>query len=231
MFASRTTDIVSVNKIMINVMILLKNEKLGKEFNLPQSINEINFEYLKECMKDINLSKHYCIIALVTSAKVSELIDTRNNHTGTTKFVVVKHRDDCSNNVIKENEVVILPPSEAFNGIDCNTTRNELSGFNIIDFVNSDPLLKMSVAKGSIFKNVSTSAAALMVSSIDTTAKSNTLNVDTNRNATIVGFKIVPESAIIASTGMKLKESGTVKYIKAIKIVEDNVDFVLNNSK
>lgn len=197
-------------------MLLLKNEKLEKEFNIPQSINDINFEYLQDVVKGVSIAKHYCIVALLTTAKISDLIDTKNNHTGNTKFVVVKFREDTSNDIIEKGKIAIIAPSDVFNGIDCNNTKNELFGFNIKEFIDSDPLLRMSIVRGDAFKAVANSSAKALILNSTDTPKTLTLDTTTNKNAVIVGFKIIADSSVVGITDISIKKTGTSKYITSV---------------
>lgn len=207
-------------------MLLLKNETLKSVFNLPQTLDEVSFEYLTNCVKDIHVAPYRCIVAVVTKAKLRDLLDTKNNNAGSTVFFVVKR----SVSPVKGNEDYLAPlnrkiyiaPSVVFQGIDCNNALNQLSVYNIANFIERDSTLRMSIMKGDIFRNV----AAGNVQSVlrDTSLlyggrehQETSLITTTAETAVIVGFKIIYENEIQGhNDAVSLKDTGITNFITPI---------------
>jgi hypothetical protein len=110
-----------------------------------------------------------------------------------------------------------------FNGIDCNTRKNELSIGYIRKFVNSDKNLSMSIKRGTIFSKVGQSAAASVINSIETS--SSTLpKLDTTiiQTVTCVDYKIIRITDIIGHNNNEgiPENSPFNKFIVASNLLE-----------
>ena len=138
-------------------MLHLENKTKGETFLVPQHIAEIDFQYVSDRVKNINPFKHFGIVAIVQTAKLREIINPDLKGTGNTKFILVKanYGDD-----VKEidraflNRFLYVAPSDVFTGIDCNPRSNELSPYNLAEFIRSDQDLNLSIARGEIFRKV-----------------------------------------------------------------------------
>lgn len=200
-------------------MLQLKSETLGKVFNLPQTTEEINFDYLLNCVKDIDIRKHYCIVALVVKCNIKDILDTKKNSAGSARYFIVKRSEDIieENKFLEVNCRIIAPASDMFMGLDVNTRFNELTTFGIQNFINSDKKLSMSVARGDLFRNVSTGAVHQLISEpklITTDKTSPKLITTVAETAITIGFKLVPESQCIGIVRTeKLPQSGYTNYI------------------
>lgn len=216
-------------KLKLIVMIKLVNKQKGQTFMLPQSINEIGFDYINRCVVDIELQKHYCIVAILTTASLNELATNDNKGVGSTKFICVKaqYANDNVLNVIPVNKFLYAAPSDIFQGINANTGINELSVGRIRSFIQSDKDLSLSIAHGKIFSQAGQSAAASVIKTLDSTAAKNiapTIDVTISKNVTCLDFKIIRISDII---GWNEKEGvpNTVdinRYIVANNLLELN---------
>lgn len=200
-------------------MLQLKSKTLGKVFNLPQTTEEINFDYLLNCVKDIDVRKHYCIVALVVKCNIRDILDTKKNSAGSARYFIVKRSEDIieENKFLEVNCRIIAPASDMFMGLDVNTRFNELTTFGIQNFINNDKELSMSVARGDLFRNVSTGAAHQLISEpklITTNKTSPKLITTVAETAITIGLKLVPESQCIGIVRTeKLPQSGYTSYI------------------
>ena len=52
------------NHLIVKVMLLLKNQTTKSVFNLPQTLDEVSFNYLKDCVKEVEIAPNLCIIKL-----------------------------------------------------------------------------------------------------------------------------------------------------------------------
>lgn len=181
-------------------MLNLVNNSTKETFRLPQSVHEIGFDYVSSCVEHIELRKHYALIALITTAPLVDLIDTNNKGLANTKAVLIKanYADENDNDKTPVNRFIFAAPSDLFNGIDCNTRKNELSIGHIRKFINTDKDLSMSIKRGTIFGKVGQSAAASVLKTLDTI--SHTLpKLDTTiiQTVTCVDYKIIRITDII----------------------------------
>lgn len=206
-------------------MLNLVNNSTKETFRLPQSVHEIGFDYVSSCVEHIELRKHYALIALITTAPLVDLIDTNNKSLANTKAILIKanYADENDNDKTPVNRFIFAAPSDLFNGIDCNTRKNELSIGYIRKFVNSDKNLSMSIKRGTIFSKVGQSAAASVINSIETS--SSTLpKLDTTiiQTVTCVDYKIIRITDIIGhnnNEGIPEKSSFN-KFIIASNLLE-----------
>lgn len=138
-------------------MLHLENKTKGETFLVPQHIGEIDFKYVSDRVKDITPFKHFGIVAIIQTAKLREIINPDLKGTGSTRFILVKtnYADD-----VKEedramlNRFLYVAPSDVFTGIDCNPRSNELTPYNLAEFIRGDQDLNLSIARGEIFRKV-----------------------------------------------------------------------------
>lgn len=80
-------------------------------------------------------------------------------------YFIVKRSEDIieENKFLEVNCRIIAPASDMFMGLDVNTRFNELTTFGIQNFINSDKELSMSVARGDLFRSVSTGAVHQLI--------------------------------------------------------------------
>lgn len=202
-------------------MLNLVNQSTKETFQLPQSINEIGFDYVQKCASHINVSKHYAVVALLTTAPLVDLIDTNSVKTGNTKAIVVKanYADDADQHPL--NRFIFCAPSDLFNGIDCNTYKNELSISNIRRFIANDKDLSMSIKRGTIFGKVGQTAAASVISSLSVTDTTPKLDITIIKTVCCLDFKIIRITDIVATNVEDgLPETGKIsKYIVASNLL------------
>lgn len=181
-------------------MLHLENKTKGETFLVPQHIGEIDFKYVSDRVKDITPFKHFGIVAIIQTAKLREIINPDLKGTGSTRFILVKtnYADD-----VKEedraflNRFLYVAPSDVFTGIDCNPRSNELTPYNLAEFIRGDQDLNLSIARGEIFRKVgSGSVISLLgteVNPVTTEKKGDNGKLITTIAETVVciGYKIV----------------------------------------
>lgn len=216
-------------KLKLIVMIKLVNKQRKETFMLPQSINEIGFDYISNCVANIEVQQHYCIVAILTTATLNELATNDNKGVGSSKFVCVKAEYPESSNakVIPFNRFLYAAPSDVFQGINANTFGNELSVGRIRNFIQSDKDLSLSIAHGKIFSQAGQSAAASVIKTLDSTAAKNispTIDITVSKNVTCLDFKIIRITDIIGWSNVE-GAPDTVdinRYIVANNLLELN---------
>lgn len=194
-------------------MLLLKNQTTKSVFNLPQTLDEVSFNYLKDCVKEVEIAPNLCIVAIVTKARIRDIIDTKNNNAGNVNFFVVKRNVNSTSDFVKENKKIYAAPSVIFQGIDCNTPKNQLSIPVLSKFIDSDSTLRMSIMKGDIFKKAT---IGMVESSMSLYGgdESKQLITTVAETAIVVGFKIIYESDIQGyNSNISLKETGIDNFI------------------
>lgn len=206
-------------------MIHLVNKSKKETFQLPQHPSEIGFDYVSKCVADIDVQEHYCIVALLTTAPLIDLVKANNKGVGLTKAIVVRASYPADNKYrqIPLNRFVYAAPSDLFQGISCNTRVNELSVNNIRNFIESDRELSMSVVQGKIFAGAGQSSAASVLRSLNTT-EAPKLSIDTTVSKTVccLDFKIVRLTDVIGWNTKESLPSETKigKYIVASNLLE-----------
>jgi hypothetical protein len=189
-----------INNLIKVIMLHLENKTKGETFLVPQHIGEIDFKYVSDRVKDITPFKHFGIVAIIQTAKLREIINPDLKGTGSTRFILVKtnYADD-----VKEedramlNRFLYVAPSDVFTGIDCNPRSNELTPYNLAEFIRGDQDLNLSIARGEIFRKVgSGSVISLLgteVNPVTTEKKGDNGKLITTIAETVVciGYKIV----------------------------------------
>lgn len=206
-------------------MIHLVNKSKKETFQLPQHPSEIGFDYVSKCVADIDVQEHYCIVALLTTAPLIELVKSTNKGVGSTKSIVVRASYPADNKYrqIPLNRFIYAAPSDLFQGINCNTRVNELSINNIRNFIESDRELSMSIVQGKVFAGAGQSSAASVLRNLNTTDAPK-LSIDTTVSKTVccLDFKIVRITDVIGWNSKEgLYDKGKINgYIVASNLLE-----------
>lgn len=212
-------------------MLHLENKSKGETFLVPQHMAEIDFQYVSDRVKNITPFKHFGIVAIIQTAKLRELINPDLKGTGNTKFILVKtnYADD-----VKEedramlNRFLYVAPSDVFTGIDCNPRNNELTPYNLAEFIRGDQDLSLSIARGEIFRKVGTGSVISLLGTDVTPAvtekKGDNGKLITTIAETVVcvGYKIVRLSDIQGQNTIEgLPSSGKPqKFIVATNLLK-----------
>lgn len=194
-----------INNLIKVIMLHLENKTKGETFLVPQHMAEIDFKYVSERVKNITPFKHFGIVAIIQTAKLREIINPDLKGTGNTKFILVKanYSDD-----VKEgdrallNRFLYVAPSDVFMGIDCNPRSNELTPYNLSEFIRSDQDLNISIARGEIFRKVSTGSVISLLgnevspATVEKKGDNGKLITTIAETVVCVGYKIVRLSDI-----------------------------------
>lgn len=160
-------------------MIKIKDDKLNYGICLPNHVNEITKGHLIDITKNVNLSEHYCIIALCFSTTIFNFcsaINTKNSANISVLPLIAKISDKDSE-LINANvgDKVIIDRSSLERGIHININTAISSNFVRKYFYDSPELLKNALAN----KNIA----------ID----------GDNKHIVVVEFKICPINDIVAT--------------------------------
>lgn len=199
-------------------MLNLVNATTNQTFLVPQTILEVGFDYVSKAVESVNVCKHRGIIAIITTGKLKELLNPQLKGVGSTRCILVK--SNYPTNTPEEDRVPInkflyAAPSDFFNGIDCNTSFNELSVYNLVNFVQSDRELRMSLANGDIYSKVSTGSVHSMLANENSSAKFNgKLIKSVAETAVVIGFKIIALSDLQGWNDKGLQNYSPVKGLR-----------------
>ena len=116
------------------------------KLNLPESISEVNFDYLKAVTKEVVVEQNYALIALCVSDKLSILINSKQKEVNVKGIgILVKANDP--NNVLKSKsgDKVICSPTDLMRGYEVTAVRNILSPSKVASFVKLDNELSKTI--------------------------------------------------------------------------------------
>lgn len=166
-------------------MFLLKGEKSNYGINLPTSLEELNEEVFNEILKNIEIPKHYCVIALCQKMRLFDI------------GVMVDGKSDAT---ISAVPVIAKLPVEGFTSITAAVGNRAIIGRSAIEmgthlnvnvciehgkvmaYIKENPELKKNIVTGRL-------ANPKLIGDLNKTlAGSNSPHVYT------IAFKIVPES-------------------------------------
>ena len=100
------------------------------------------------------------------------------------------------------NRFLYVAPSDVFMGIDCNPRSNELTPYNLSEFIRSDQDLNISIARGEIFRKVSTGSVISLLgnevspATVEKKGDNGKLITTIAETVVCVGYKIVRLSDI-----------------------------------
>ena len=116
------------------------------KLNLPESISEVNFDYLKAVTKEVVVEQNYALVALCVSDKLSILIKKKKKEVNVKGIgILVKANDP--NNVLKSKpgDKVICSPTDLMRGYEVTAVRNILSPSKVAMLVKSDMELSKTI--------------------------------------------------------------------------------------
>lgn len=116
------------------------------KLNLPESISEVNFDYLKAVTKEVVVEQNYALIALCVSDKLSILINSKQKEVNVKGIgILVKANDP--NNVLKSKpgDKVICSSTDLMRGYEVTAVRNILSPSKVASFVKLDNELSKTI--------------------------------------------------------------------------------------
>lgn len=114
--------------------------------NLPESINEVNLDYLKAVTKEVIIEQNYALVALCVSDKLSVLLNTKQREVNVKGISILVDAND-PNNVLKSKsgDKLICSPTDLMRGYEVTAVRNILSPGKVAAFVKNDPTLTKTV--------------------------------------------------------------------------------------
>lgn len=133
-------------------MYQLKSEKANYVLNLPTDKNEITPEILTEITKNVNLSKHYAIIAIRYRVSPFELVmngksNSKNNVKVNVSTMLAKFNGDIEGNV---GDKVLIAQTDLEMGLHINNLC-KISVDNVRNYITSDDALNKSVINRTAF--------------------------------------------------------------------------------
>lgn len=116
------------------------------KLNLPESISEVNFDYLKAVTKEVVVEQNYALVALCVSDKLSVLINSKQREVNVKGIAVLVEAND-PNNVLesKPGDKLICSPTDLMRGYEVTAVRNVLSPSKVAMFVKNDVELSKTI--------------------------------------------------------------------------------------
>ena len=116
------------------------------KLNLPESISEVNFDYLKAVTKEIVVEQNYALVALCVSDKLSVLINSKQREVNVKGISILVEAND-PNNILtsKPGDKLICSPTDLMRGYEVTAIRNILSPSKVAMLVKSDAELSKNI--------------------------------------------------------------------------------------
>ena len=116
------------------------------KLNLPESISEVNFNYLKAVTKEVVVEQNYALVALCVSDKLSVLINSKQREVNVKGISILVEAND-PNNVLasKPGDKLICSPTDLMRGYEVTAVRNVLSPSKVAMLVKNDVELSKTI--------------------------------------------------------------------------------------
>lgn len=116
------------------------------KLNLPESISEVNFDYLKAVTKEVVVEQNYALVALCVSDKLAVLINSKQREVNVKGISILVEAND-PNNVLesKPGDKLICSPTDLMRGYEVTAIRNILSPSKVAMLVKSDNELSKTI--------------------------------------------------------------------------------------
>lgn len=116
------------------------------KLNLPESISEVNFDYLKAVTKEVVVEQNYALVALCVSDKLSVLINSKQREVNVKGIAILVEANDPNNTLIsKPGDKVICSPTDLMRGYEVTAVRNVLSPSKVAMLVKNDVELSKTI--------------------------------------------------------------------------------------
>ena len=179
-------------------MIVLINDKAGKQLNLPTSKQEITFDYVASKAK-VKVPPYYALIGVLSYTTIQDLSNadkTKNIKSMSTPFFIkAGHLDDGAplKDFYKPNDVIIAPTSDLMQAIHVNIIDNELSINNACAYIAADRLFSALTGKVDYTK-VSGTGAKLVLTGKDkfTVNDKKGFVADNAKSVYTIDYKLIP---------------------------------------
>lgn len=191
-------------------MIVLINDKAGKQLNLPTSKKEITFDYVAS-KANVKVPPYYALIGVLSYTTIQDLSladKTKNVKSMSTPFFIkAGHLDEGAalKGFYEPNDIIIATTSDLMQAIHVNALDNELSINNACNFIKADKLFSALTGKVDYTK-VSDTGAKLVLTGKDKFNISNnkSLNTDNAKSVYTIDYKLIPINDIKGCyTGIK----------------------------
>lgn len=165
-------------------MFQIKSEKKNYGINFPTNLNEITKEHLDAITKNVNLPKHYCIIALAFNTKLFDFCTAMNNVKSTnvavTPILAKIHEEDSKDINATVGQKIITDRTSLERGVHLNL-KTVLNSSVVRNYFNDDiELTKSIIAKNKIGNNKSQNIIILEFKIVPVTDISASIDVDAN---------------------------------------------------
>ena len=116
------------------------------KLNLPESISEVNFDYLKAVTKEVVVEQNYALVALCVSDKLAVLINSKQREVNVKGISILVEAND-PNNVLasKPGDKLICSPTDLMRGYEVTAIRNVLSPSKVAMLVKNDVELSKTI--------------------------------------------------------------------------------------
>ena len=211
-------------------MIVLVNQKAGKQLNLPTSKKELTFDYVAS-KANVKVPPSYALIGVLSYTTINDLSladKTKNVKSMSTPFFIkAGHIDAASpyNDFYQQNDVIIATTSDLMQAIHVNIVDNELSINRACEFIKADQLFSALTGKVDYTK-VSSTGAKLVLTGKDkfNIPNSKELVTDNIKSVYTVDYKLIPIADIKGCyEGTKCLPQ-LVKGEPVLPYIEDYVD-------
>ena len=116
------------------------------KLNLPESISEVNFDYLKAVTKEVVVEQNYALVALCVSDKLSVLINSKQQEVNVKGIaILVKANDPNYTCKSKPGDKIICSPTDLMRGYEVTAVRNVISPSKVAMLVKSDMELSKTI--------------------------------------------------------------------------------------
>ena len=172
-------------------MLTLESKLVNYKISIPQHLSEIPEDYFENVAKNINLPKHYAIIALARKVRFYDFVMTINNSKVTGRStdiaILAKINSDSYPDSWKIGQHIIIDESDLVRGTQINLP-SILTYSNIADFLVTDENLSK--------KNEPGTRNTLIGNILGGIAKDENGNLLKDYPIYFFSFKIIPVSAI-----------------------------------
>lgn len=116
------------------------------KLNLPESISEVNFDYLEAVTKEVVVEQNYALVALCVSDKLSVLINSKQREVNVKGISILVKANDPNNTLkSKPGDKLICSPTDLMRGYEVTAIRNILSPSKVAMLVKSDIELSKTI--------------------------------------------------------------------------------------
>lgn len=178
-------------------MIVLINDKAGKQLNLPTSKKELTFDYVASKAK-VKVPPYYALIGVLSYTTIQDLSladKTKNVKSMSTPFFIkAGHLDDGAplKDFYQPNDVIIAPISDLMQAIHVNIVDNELSINTACAFIKADQLFSALTGKVDYTKVSGTGAKLVLTGKDRFKIDKPSFVADNAKSVYTIDYKLIP---------------------------------------